>query len=82
MVAIDPKKNKHLLEHYEGLHKYAGKLIATETGNTGDVYDCKMRRTPVPLWKPGLEDGWMEESTVANKLGLLMWSTDKILCLE
>ncbi len=28
--------------------------------------------------KTGFEDGWMEDSMVANKLGLLMRSTDKI----
>ena len=27
--------------------------------------------------KTGFEDGWMEDSMVANKLGLLMWPTDK-----
>ena len=28
--------------------------------------------------KSGFEDGWLEDSMVANKLGLLMWSTDKV----
>ena len=27
--------------------------------------------------KTGFEDGWIEDSMVANKLGMLMWSTDK-----
>ena len=36
-----------------------------------------MRPTPVPLWKSDFEDGWMEESMVANNIGLLMWPTDK-----
>jgi hypothetical protein len=28
--------------------------------------------------KSGFEDGWLEDSMVASKLGLLMWSTDKV----
>ncbi len=37
-----------------------------------------MRQTPVPLWnKSGFEDDWMEDTTVASKLWLLMFSTDR-----
>ena len=28
--------------------------------------------------KSGFEDGWLEDSMVASKIGLLMWSTDKV----
>ncbi len=28
--------------------------------------------------KSGFEDGWLGDSMVASKLGLLMWSTDKV----
>ena len=30
------------------------------------------------MGKSGFEDGWLEDSVVASKLGLLMWSTDKV----
>ena len=28
--------------------------------------------------KSGFEDGWLEDAVVASKLGLLMWSADKV----
>ena len=75
-MASDPEHNVSPLKQYAGLDKYSDKLkfalqrvgsfmIARETHSSASVdkYDC--------------EDGLTEDSMVAIRLGLLMWSTDK-----
>ena len=80
LVATSPEKNKQLLDHYEGLRKYSDKLnfaLQLKLDRTGSFMTATETHPTESADKHGFEDGWLEDSMVAHKLGLLMWTTDE-----
>ena len=80
-VASDPDNDTPLMKHEKGLTKYSGKLkfaLHLKLGKTQNFTNATETHSNASVETAGFEDGWMEESMVANKLGLLMWSPDKI----
>ena len=55
--------------------KFALQLQLDKTGNFMTATET---HASACMEKTGFEDGWIEDSMVANKIGLLMWSTVKI----
>ena len=81
LVAQDPVKNKKLLDHYESLKGYSAKLnfaLQLKVDRDGSFMTATEVHSTASMDKSGFEDGWLEDSMVASKLGLLMWSTDKV----
>ena len=79
LVAIDPQKHTHLLKHLEGFPKYSDKLkfdLQLKLNSPGNFMTDSERHASASVHKPDLKDGLMEDSMVARKIGLLMWSTD------
>ena len=80
LVAADPKKNNHLSEHYEELRKYSDQLhfaLQLKLDMSGSFMTASETHASAFVDKSGFEDGWIEGSMAANRLGLLMWSTDQ-----
>ena len=74
------KRNNHLSQHYAGLRKYADKLnfaLQPKLDRTRSFMTARETHPSASVEKSGFEDGLMEGSMVANKLGLLMWSLDQ-----
>ena len=74
-AASDPEGNTHLLKHCERLAKYSEKLkfaLPLWLDRTGSCMTASETHSSACVDKSGFEDGWMEDSMVANKLGLLM----------
>ena len=44
---------------------------------TGNFVTASETTSSASVTKSGFEDGWTEDSMVANKLGMFMWSTDQ-----
>ena len=81
LVAANPSKNQHLLEHYEGLRKHSDKLsfaLQLKVDREGSFLTATETHSTATVDKAGFEDGWLEDSIVASKLGLTMWATDQI----
>jgi hypothetical protein len=81
LVAQGPVNNNKLLDHYESLKGYSAKLnfaLQLKVDRDGSFMTATEVHSTASMDKSGFEDGWIEDSMVANKLGLLMWSTDKV----
>ena len=81
LVTQDPVKNKKLLDHYESLKGYSAKLtfaLQLKVDKDGSFMTATETHSTASMDKSGFEDGWLEDSMVASKLGLLMWSNDKV----
>ena len=74
-VAIDPEKNTSLLKHYEGWNKYSDKLkyaLHLKLIKTGNFMTDSETRSSACVERSGFDSGWMDDSTVANKLGMFL----------
>jgi hypothetical protein len=81
LVTQDQAKNQHLLDHYESLKGYSAKLnfaLQLKVDRDGSFMTATETHSTAALDKSGFEDGWLEDSMVASKLGLLMWATDQV----
>ena len=81
LVAQDPVNHKKLLDHYESLKGYSAKpnfALQLNVDRDGSFMTATEVHNTASMDKTGFEDGWLEYSKVASKLGLLMWSTDKV----
>ena len=69
------------MDHYESLNGYSAKpnfALQLKLDRDGNFTTATEVRNTASMGKSGFGDGWLEDSMVANKLGLLMWSTDKV----
>ncbi|MFM7987660.1 MAG: hypothetical protein ACKPKO_50940, partial [Candidatus Fonsibacter sp.] len=69
------------MQDYKGFKVYSDKLkfaLQAKLDRIGTFIFDSQTLSSVCVDTLGVEYGWMEDSIVANKLGLLMWSTDKL----
>ena len=81
LVAQDPAKNNKLLDQYESLKRYSANLnfaLQLKVDRDGSFMTATAVHITASMDKSGFEDGWLEDSILASRLGLLMWSTGKV----
>ena len=74
-MASDTEKNAPLMKRYEGLTKHSDKLkfaLQLKLDKTGNFMTASETHSAASVDKTGFEVGWMEDSMVASKLGMLI----------